>query len=117
MGRWDSRDTLVGIATGNDLGGRGLITGRGKRCFSSSQRSDRLWGTRNFLSNGYRGLFLGVKRPGREADHSSPSNAEVKNGGAQQIIKSRGAQGPVSMTHPLYTYMVELYLHSPTCLQ
>jgi hypothetical protein len=24
----------------------------------------------------------GVKRPGREADHSSPSSAEVKNGGA-----------------------------------
>jgi hypothetical protein len=24
-------------------------------------------------------LFLGVKRPGREADHSSPSTAEVKN--------------------------------------
>jgi hypothetical protein len=24
-------------------------------------------------------LFLGVKRPGREADHSPPSNAEVKN--------------------------------------
>jgi hypothetical protein len=24
-------------------------------------------------------LFLRVKRPGREADHSSPSNAEVKN--------------------------------------
>jgi hypothetical protein len=24
----------------------------------------------------------GVRRPGREADHSSPSNAEVKNGGA-----------------------------------
>jgi len=26
-----------------------------------------------------RALFLAVKRPGREADHSSPSNAEVKN--------------------------------------
>jgi hypothetical protein len=24
-------------------------------------------------------LFLGVKRPGREADHSRPSSAEVKN--------------------------------------
>jgi hypothetical protein len=29
--------------------------------------------------NGNRGLFLGVKRPGREADHSPPSSAEVKN--------------------------------------
>jgi len=24
-------------------------------------------------------LFLGVKRPGHEADHSPPSSAEVKN--------------------------------------
>jgi hypothetical protein len=28
------------------------------------------------------GALFGVKRPGREADHSPPSNAEVKNGGA-----------------------------------
>jgi hypothetical protein len=27
---------------------------------------------------GTRGSFLGVKRPGREADHSPPSSAEVK---------------------------------------
>jgi hypothetical protein len=32
--------------------------------------------------NEYRGaIFPEVKRPGREADHSSPSTAEVKNGG------------------------------------
>jgi hypothetical protein len=28
---------------------------------------------------GTRGFFLGVKRSGREADHSPPSSAEVKN--------------------------------------
>jgi hypothetical protein len=27
-------------------------------------------------------LYMGIKRPGREADHSPPSSAEVKNGGA-----------------------------------
>jgi hypothetical protein len=33
----------------------------------------------SLLSNGYQGLFrLGVKRPGRESDHSPPSSAEVK---------------------------------------
>jgi hypothetical protein len=32
------------------------------------------------LSNGYRGPFPGGKaRPGRDADHSPPSSAEVKN--------------------------------------
>jgi hypothetical protein len=34
----------------------------------------------SLLSNGYReGLSPGVKRPGREADYSPPSNAKVKN--------------------------------------
>jgi hypothetical protein len=33
----------------------------------------------NLLSNGYWGaLSLGVKRPGREVDHSLPASAEVK---------------------------------------
>jgi len=40
---------------------------------------DQLWGPPSFLLNGYLGYFPGAKRPGREADHSSPSNAEVKN--------------------------------------
>jgi hypothetical protein len=38
-------------------------------------------GTRNLLSNGYRGLSPGVTRPGREADHS-PSRTEAKKRGA-----------------------------------
>jgi hypothetical protein len=37
------------------------------------------WGVPLVLSNGYQELFpWGVKRPGREADHSLPSSAEVK---------------------------------------
>jgi hypothetical protein len=40
-------------------------------------------GAHPILSNGYRrALPLGVKWPGREADHSPPSSTEVKNGGA-----------------------------------
>jgi hypothetical protein len=31
---------------------------------------------------GREGSFPGVKRPGREVDHSSPSSVKVKNGGA-----------------------------------
>jgi hypothetical protein len=55
----------------------------GARLFSSSQRPDRFWGPPNLLSNGYRCvIFPGVKRPRREADHSPPSNVEVKNSGA-----------------------------------
>jgi hypothetical protein len=51
----------------------------GKRFFSS-QQPDWLGGPPCFLSSGYWGL-LGVKWPGREADHLPPSSAEVKNGG------------------------------------
>jgi hypothetical protein len=32
-----------------------------------------------YIYMGTGALSLGVKRPGREADHSPPSNAEVKN--------------------------------------
>jgi hypothetical protein len=51
------------------------------KTFSSPPRPERLWGPPSLLSNGYwgGGFSLGVKRPGREADHSPPSSAEVKN--------------------------------------
>jgi hypothetical protein len=43
------------------------------------RRPNRLWGSTNLLSKWYRGLLSsGVKRPGREADHSPPASAEVK---------------------------------------
>jgi hypothetical protein len=59
------------------------IPGMGKRFFSAPRRPDRLWGPPSLLYNEYQGFFpSGVKRPGREADHSPPSSAEAKNGGA-----------------------------------
>jgi hypothetical protein len=75
------RDSSVGIATGYGLGdgGASVRVPVGSRIFLSPCRPDRLWGQASLLSNGYRGLFSpGVKRPGREADHSPLAIVEVK---------------------------------------
>jgi hypothetical protein len=52
-----SRVSSVGIATSYGLESRDSISGRGKRFFSTPQRSDRLWGPPSHISSGYRGLF------------------------------------------------------------
>jgi hypothetical protein len=58
---------------------RGSSPGRNWEFFSSPSCLDRLWGPPSLLSKGYKGaLSLGLKRSGREADHSPPSIAEVK---------------------------------------
>jgi hypothetical protein len=60
----------------------GSIPGRGKKFFFTPQHPDRLWSPRSLLSNGMGALSQGIKQPKREADHSAPSSADVKNGGA-----------------------------------
>jgi hypothetical protein len=79
-----SRDNSGGIATGYGLDGRGSVPGRGKICFSIPKHSDRLWGPPSVLFNGYRGLFPGVKRLGRNA--APLSSAEIKKGGAIPLL-------------------------------
>jgi hypothetical protein len=61
------RDSVVGTATGYGVDDRGVgvRVPVGSRIFSP-HRPDRLWAPPSLLSNGY----PGVKRQGREADHS-----------------------------------------------
>jgi hypothetical protein len=62
----------VSIATGYGLDGPGSNPGEGE-IFRTCP--DRPWGPSNFLYNGYRVFSGGKERPGRDADHSSPSSA------------------------------------------
>jgi hypothetical protein len=51
----------------------------GSRIFSSPHRPDRFWGPPSPPTQWVqRFLSPGVKREGREADHTSPTSAEVK---------------------------------------
>jgi hypothetical protein len=75
------RDSSVGIALGYGLDNRGsrvrFPAGAGN--FSLHHRDQNGSGAHPAsYPMGTRGSFLGVKQPGREADHSPPSSAEVK---------------------------------------
>jgi hypothetical protein len=77
----ESRVSAISIATDyrlndQEVGVRALV---GAGIFISPCRPDRLSGPPSLLSNGYGGvLSLSLMLPGREADHSLPTPAEVK---------------------------------------
>jgi hypothetical protein len=84
-----SRDSSVGIATRLRAGRSGFDSRRGVRIFLFTTASITALGpTQPPIRCVPGALSLRVRRPGREADHSHPSSAEVKE-------------------------CVELYLHSP----
>jgi hypothetical protein len=68
--------SVVGIGTAYGLDGRG-IEFRWGEIFRTCP--DRPWGPPSLLHNGYRVFPGGKVRPGRDADPSPPSSAEVKN--------------------------------------
>jgi hypothetical protein len=75
-----SRDSAVGIATGYGLDdqGVGVRVPVGSRIFSSPRRPDPALGfTQPPIQWVRRALSSGVKRPGRESDHSPPTSAQL----------------------------------------
>ena len=65
--------SIINIATGYGLDGPGIESGWGE----IFRRPDRPCGPANLLYSGYRAFPGGRKRPGRYADPSLPSRAEV----------------------------------------
>jgi hypothetical protein len=76
---WELGST-VSIMSNYGLDNRGSIRDRGREFFFSPLHPDQLWGPPSHLYNGYGGgSFLRDKAwPGCDADHSTPSSAEVK---------------------------------------
>jgi hypothetical protein len=76
-----SRDSSVGIATDyglDDQGGGSSSPGRVKKFLLRHIVQTGSGVHRTSYKMGTGGSFPGVKRQGREADHSPPTNAEVK---------------------------------------
>jgi hypothetical protein len=76
----------VGIATGYWLDNPGSISGRGKVFFFSMASRTDLDPTQPPIQRVLGAFSLGVKRQGHEAEHSTPSSAEVKNSGAESPL-------------------------------
>jgi hypothetical protein len=76
-----SRDSTVGIANGYGLDSQGFRVpspGRGKNFLFSTSSRPAQGQTQPPIRRVPEALYLGVKRPGRAADHSPPISAEVK---------------------------------------
>jgi hypothetical protein len=76
------RDSSVGVATSYGLNGRGSIPVRIKVLLFPITSRSALVRTQPPMQWVPGAVSLGLKRPGLEADHSPPCNAEDENGGA-----------------------------------
>jgi hypothetical protein len=79
-------------------------------------------GLYSHLSNGYQGLSSQLKQPGHEDDHTPPSSAKVKNGGAKpplpihlhgMVIKhlSTGKTNLLPYNTPISTFTIQSLIY------
>jgi hypothetical protein len=80
--RKGSQDSSVCTAPGYGLDGRGSIPGSGKIFLLFKPPRPALGPIKPPIQWVLGAVSTGVKRPGREADHSSPYRADIKNGAA-----------------------------------
>jgi hypothetical protein len=78
MGTFRIRDSAVGIATGYGLDDRSSSPGRVKNLLFSTLFIPVLGSTQPPIQWVPGAFSLGLKRPGREADHSPSTSAQVK---------------------------------------
>jgi hypothetical protein len=94
---WDyiasSRISSVGITTGYGLDFRVSSPSKGKRFFSSAQLTSDLRPTNPPIQWVAGALSAEVKRPGREADHSSPSSVDVIGGAIPPLLHASSRSG------------------------
>jgi hypothetical protein len=103
-----SRDSSVGITTGYGLDGRGSIPGRVKMFLFYIVSRPALRPTLSPIQWIPPVLSPGVKRPGREADHSPQSSSEVKNGGAISPLPHTSSW-PIFKIH---LYIIHNYIYT-----
>jgi hypothetical protein len=75
----DTHTIYIYIALSYRVDDWGFESRQGLGIFLFTTGSRQALGPHSLLSDGYKGYFPGVRRPGRDADHSSTSSAEVKN--------------------------------------
>jgi hypothetical protein len=76
------------------------------------KRSDCLCSPPIFLFNEYRSFSPGIKRPGSEARHSCPPNAEVKKSGAHGDMPSWSTKKDLFLDFPWSGQHKEFYTTS-----
>ena len=91
--KWVGHDSSVGIATAYGLDGPVIESRWGGEVFRTSP--DRPWGPPSLLYNGYRVFPGGKVRPGRDADLSPTSSAEVKSRVELHLYSPQGPSWPL----------------------
>ena len=88
-------------------------------CVLSPKCPDCLWNPPSLLFNGYRGFSWRENWPGCEADHSTPSGAQVKNGGLYISAPSachRGGQVDILTFITTVCVCVYIYIYMYVCM-